>query len=69
MKVRLDFEVDEDTAKLVSQVVKWVAGQKGNGLTEEQRTELKYFALNLLLAKNMQSDEHPEIGAIVKTFF
>lgn len=68
-KIRLNFEVDEDTAKLVSYVVKWVADQKEIDLSKVQRNRLTNFSLNLLLAKNMQSDEHPEMGAIAKTFF
>lgn len=69
MKVRLNFETDAETIKLVSKVIKWVADQKENDLTECQRTRLTNFTLNLLRAKNEQSDEHPEIGTIVKSFF
>lgn len=69
MKVKLDFEVDEETIILASKILKQVADQEGNGLTDRQRTRLTNFALNLLRAKNEQSDEHPEIGTIAKTFF
>lgn len=69
MKVKLNFETDAETIKLVSEVIKWVADQTENNLTERQRTRLTNFALNLLRAKNEQSDEHPEIGTIAKTFF
>ena len=69
MKVKLNFEADAETIKLASRVIKWVADQKENDLTDRQRTRLTNFALNLLRAKNEQSDEHPKIGTIAKTFF
>lgn len=69
MKVKLDLEVDEQTILLASKALKRAADEEGNGLTEKQRTLLTNFALNLLRAKNEQSDEHPEIGTIAKTFF
>lgn len=69
MKVRLNFETDAETIRLVSEVIKWAADQTENDLSERQRTDLTNFALNLLRAKNEHSDEHPEIGTIAKTFF
>lgn len=68
MKVKLDFEVESETITLVVKVLQYVAEQ-ANDLTEAQKTKLTNFALNLLRAKNEQSDEHPEIGTIAKTFF
>ena len=69
MKVRLNFETDAETIRLVSEVIKWAADQTENDLSERQRTDLTNFSLNLLRAKNEHSDEHPEIGTIAKTFF
>lgn len=69
MKVKLDFEVEEETILLASKALNRVANEDGNGLTEKQKTILTNFALNLLLAKNEQSDAHQEIGTIAKTFF
>ena len=54
-KVKLNFEVDVETIKLVSSALKYVAEQKQNNLTERQRTCLTNFALNILREKSEQT--------------
>ncbi len=69
MKIKLDFEVDEETIKLVSQVLKKISSLKEDetNLTEHQKFMLSDFALSLLMAKNEQAG-HNEVSPITESF-
>lgn len=54
MKIKLNFETDVETVKLVSKILKW-ASRCESDLTESQKTSLSSFSLNLLMKKNEQA--------------